>query len=358
MSAADELDESDALADALAFTVDFAVADDDGLFVGLDEDLAAAVDTWPGASGAFVQLGLAAGWTLFLADPLELGLALEDAGGVLGAEPPGLALGATLWLGLALGLLDALELALVVLPLLVLPLEDVAGAVVVAVVAPGDLLLVAVTDACADGDAQALREGCSTTPGLLAGTPPAGEDVGEIVLPWPSAVGGVLDLVMLKAEPMALPTLINPWRVTGTTDRTTPSANTAAPRAKAGRSMASRQSLGRFGSRRRGSDCAPPRPAGLLRRRISLTATPETPSQTPRIQLGWLACAGRDRILSRIRSRPSEPGSTWSAAAWSSRRKKSAKSFPCPPSKPRPDLTMTPAPAPRATRPCHARCDS
>ena len=115
---------------------------------------------------------------------------------------------------------------------------------------------------------------------------------------------------MLKAEPMASPTLINPWRVTGTTARTTPTANTAAPRAKAGRSMASRQSLGRRGSRRPGSDCAPPRPAGLLRRRISLTATPETPSQTPWIQLGWLACAGRDRILSRIRSRPSAPGST------------------------------------------------
>ena len=43
----DELDESDALADVLAFTVDFALADDDGLFAGLDEDLVAAADTWP-----------------------------------------------------------------------------------------------------------------------------------------------------------------------------------------------------------------------------------------------------------------------------------------------------------------------
>jgi hypothetical protein len=193
MPAVDELDESDALADMLAFTVDFALGDDDGLFVGLDEDLAAAVDTWPRVGAAFVQLGLAAGWTLFLADPLGLGLALEDAGGVLGAEPPGLALGVSVPLGLALGLLDALELAPAVLPLLVLPLEDVAGAVVVAAVPPGDLLLVAVTDACADGDAQALREGCSTTPGLLDGTPAADEDAGEIVLPWPSAVGGLLE---------------------------------------------------------------------------------------------------------------------------------------------------------------------
>jgi hypothetical protein len=303
----DEFDESDALADVLAFPVDFALADDDGLFVGLDEGLAAAVDTWPRVGAAFVQLGLAAGWTLFLADPLELGLApvlaLADVEGVAGTEPPGLALGLTL--GLALALPDAPELALVVLPLVVLPLEDVADAVVVAVVPPGDLLLVGVTDGCVDGDAQALREGCRSTAGLLDG-PPAGEGVGAVV-PWPSWVPEPLEEGLLKAEPMALPTLMNPWRVTGTTDRTTPSANTAAPTAKAGRSMASRQSLGRRGSRRCGAcRCGTRKP----RRRISLAAAPETGSQTPRIQLGWLACAGRDRILSRIRSRPSEPGST------------------------------------------------
>ncbi len=194
MPVVDELDESDALADVLAFAVDFALADDDGLFVGLDDDLAAAVDTWPPVGAEFVQLGLAVGWALFLADPLELGLApvlaLEDVAGVAGAEPPGLALGVTLPLGLALALPDALELALAVLPLL--PLEDVAGAVVVAVVPPGDLLLVAVTDECVDGDAQALREGGRTPAGLLDGAP-AGEGVGEIVLPWPSWVRGPLE---------------------------------------------------------------------------------------------------------------------------------------------------------------------
>ncbi len=167
----------------LAFAVDFALADDDGLFVGLDEDLVAAVDTWPRVGAEFVQLGLAVGWTLFLADPLELGLApvlaLEDVVGVAGSEPPGLALGVTLPLGLALALPDALELALAVLPLLVLPLEDVAGAVVVAVVLLGELLLVGVTDECVDGDAQALREGCRTTAGLLDGTLPAAEDASE-----------------------------------------------------------------------------------------------------------------------------------------------------------------------------------
>ncbi len=307
----DALDEPDALADVLAFALDFALADDDGLFAGVDEDLVAAVDTWPRVGTELEQLGLAVGWTLFLADPLELGLApvlaLEDFAGLVGTEPPGLALGVTLSLGLALALPDALELALAVLPLLVLPLEDVAGAVVVAVVLLGELLVVVVTDECVDGDPQALREGCRTTAGLLDGTLPVAEPVGEVV-PWPSWVPGPLEEgLMLKAEPMASPTFINPWRVTGTTDRTTPTANTAAPRAKAGRSMASRQSLGRRGSRRCGAGrCGTRKP----KRRINLSATPETPSQTPRIQLGWLACAGRDRILSRIRSRPSEPGST------------------------------------------------
>jgi hypothetical protein len=313
----DAPDESDALADVL----DFALADDDGLFAGLDEDLVATVDTWPRVGAELVQLGLAVGWTLFLADLLGLGLALvlalEDVVGVAGAEPPGLALGVTLPLGLALALPDALELALavlplLVLPLLVLPLEDVAGAVVVAVVLLGGLLLVAVTDGCVDGDVQLLREGDATTAELVDGAPSAAEGAGDLV-PWPSVVGGALfEVLILKAEPMASPTVIIPWRAAGTTDKTTPTANTAAPMAKAGRSMASRQSLGRRGSRRCGAcrcgacRCGTRKP----RRRISLAAAPETGSQTPRIQFGWLAWAGRDRILSRIRSRPSEPGST------------------------------------------------
>jgi hypothetical protein len=302
------VDDALAESDALAFVVDFALADDDGLFVGFDEVLVEAVDTWPCAGAGLVQLGLAAGRVLFVADLLGLGLALvlalADVVGVPVAEPPGLALGVSVPLGLALALPDGLELALAVLPLLVLPLEDVAGAVVVLL---GELLLVGVPDACADGDAQALSEDCAIAVGLLDGAPAVAEGVRELV-PWPSVVGSALpeELLMLRAEPMASPTFIIPWRAAGTTDRITPTANTAAPTAKAGRSMASRQSLGRCGSRRRGAGCAPPRP----RRRISLTAPPEMPSQTPRIQLGSLACAGRDRILSRIRSRPSEPGST------------------------------------------------
>jgi hypothetical protein len=153
----------------LAFAVDFALADCDGLFVGVDEALAEAVDTWPCVGAELVQLGLVVGWRLFLADLLGLGLALllalEDVVGVVGAEPPGLALGVAFTLGLALGLPDALELALAVLPLLVLPLEDVAGAVVVVVVLLGEPLLVGVTDGSVDDDGQPLSEGW---------TPPAG----------------------------------------------------------------------------------------------------------------------------------------------------------------------------------------
>jgi hypothetical protein len=127
-----------------------------------------------------VEHGLGVAWTLFLADLLGLGLALDDVVGVVGTEPPGLALGVMVALGLALALPDGLELAPPV-PLLELPLEDVAGAVVVAVVLLGDLPVVDVTAGRVDGDAQALGEGCRTTAGLLDGTPPVAEDVEEFV---------------------------------------------------------------------------------------------------------------------------------------------------------------------------------
>jgi hypothetical protein len=127
-------------------------------------------------------------------------LALADVVGVDVAEPPGLALGVSLPLGLALALPDGLELVLAALPLLVLPLEDVAGAVVVAVVLLGELLLLDVTDGCADGDVQVLVEDCATAAGLLDGAPAAAEGAGEIVLPWPSVAGGPLEELPVMAE--------------------------------------------------------------------------------------------------------------------------------------------------------------
>jgi hypothetical protein len=111
---------------------------------------------------------------------------------------------------------------------------------------------------------------------------------------------------------MVLVTDSSPSRAGGTIDRTTPTANTAAPMAKAGRSIASRQSLGRCGACRRGAcrrdagRCDTGRcEAGRRWRR------PGTRRQIPSAPLaGWLAWDGPDRIFSRIRSRPSAPGCT------------------------------------------------
>jgi hypothetical protein len=102
----------------------------------------------------------------------------------------------------------------------------------------------------------------------------------------------------------------------GTTDNTTPMANTVTPTAKAGRSIASRQSLGRFGGRcAAGLVCSSPRAGSLCRtrspeRRQKPATKPEMASQTPSAPVGRPTWAGRDRILSRIRSRPSAAGST------------------------------------------------
>jgi hypothetical protein len=176
------VDEALAESDALVDVVDFALADDDALFVGFDEAL---VDTWPCPGARLVQLGLGVGGALFLADLLGLGLALvlalADVVGVAVAEPPGLALGVSLPLGLRLALPDGLELSPAVL-LLVLPLEDVAGAEVVAVVPLAGPLLVDVADACVDGDGQALDEGGPIAAALLAGTPLDAEGVRGVVL--------------------------------------------------------------------------------------------------------------------------------------------------------------------------------
>ncbi len=68
-----------------------------------------------------------------------------------------------------LGLAEGLELGLVALPLLWLPLDDVAGAVVVWVAVLGGLVLVCVAGGCVDGDGQAVGVVCAATPGAVAG---------------------------------------------------------------------------------------------------------------------------------------------------------------------------------------------
>ena len=172
--------------------------------------------------------------------------------------PLGSGLGLTL--GLVLGLAEGLVLGVVVLPLLWLPLDDVTGAVVVSVAPRGGLVLVCVADGCVDVGGQGVGV-CAATPGAVVGPLPSGAGVGSGLLPLPSVApwpleGGVL---MLRAEVMAWLISASPWRAGGTADRTTPMANTATPMAKAGRSIASRQSLGRCGGRRSPPRRSPPR---------------------------------------------------------------------------------------------------
>ena len=177
--------------------------------------------------------------------------------------PLGLGLGLRLTLGLVLELAEGLGLGLVALPVLWLSVDDVAGAVVVWVAPLGGLVLVCVAGGCVDGDRQGVGVVCTATPGAVAGPVPSAAGEGTGVLPLPSVTPGPLEgeVLMLRAEPMASPIVNIAWRAGGTTDRTTPMANTATPMAKAGRSIASRQSLGRCGARppRRGTGPSGPR---------------------------------------------------------------------------------------------------
>lgn len=263
-------------------------------------DTAACVGDW------LVQVGLGLAWAvLFLLAEAEprLELALADAVAFVVGVPPGLALGLTLALGLVLALAEALALALAVLVLLWLRLDDVAGAVVVVVIRPGELVLVSATAGRVDDGAQELEEGCAARPALLDSAAPAAEGLGEFVpapAPAPAPVGELPPVMAALRSPV---TRSSPARAGGTTARTTPRANTAAPTPNAGRSIASRQSLGRFGSRGCGAGRTPSR-------RTRAVVKPTMAAQTPSSPLGWLAWAGRDRILARIRSRPSAPGST------------------------------------------------
>jgi hypothetical protein len=357
-----------------------AVPADEALWAGEEAavDDAAAVETAEctvlGHDGSALGGSALLGGSAFLTAPSELELlvlgllvlgllvlgllVLGDVVGAVVGVTLGETLGLTDGLGLVLALAEALALALAeVLALLRIPLGDVGGAAAVVVVLLAGLVVVVLTAACVDDDTQGLGEVGLATPGLVDPGPSAVVGWGPAVPP-PSVVPPAAEELLLlpvMAELSASPTETVHWRAGGTAARTTPTANTAMPVAKAGRSIAWRQSRCRRGA----GFCAAGRPSRPgTSRRASPAAKPEIASQTPRAPLGWLARPGRDRIFSRIRSRPSAPGSTCSAAAWSSRRKNSAKSFPCPPSNPRPDFTMTPVLVPRAKRPCRARCDS
>jgi hypothetical protein len=300
------LDAEDALFFGVALdeTVDVALADPvdaDALDVAEVSDVAEFVELVHVASGL--------GRALFLGGSAELalGLGLGDFVGV--AVEEGLSLGLALPLGLLLVLTEAEGLELGVLPVLSLALDDVdvAGAVAVVDALLEALVLVSVSDGRVDGDEHAACVVCGATPGNVGTVSSAAEGFGAV--DWPAGVPAAGEgLLFVKACVMSFPTFMSPWRAGGTTARSTPTANTAAPTAKAGRSIASRQSLGRCGAFRCADSGRPSRFGA--RRRPSPARNPEMATQAPSTPLGRLARAGRDRIFSRIRSRPSAPGST------------------------------------------------
>lgn len=165
------------------------------------------------------------------------------------------------------------------------------------------------------------------------GTPAADDRSAEA---WPSGTPPPPPAPLWLVSPTDALNCPTTWRSGGTAASMTPTANKAMPTARAGRSIASRQSLGCCRGRRAWPDAArgtPRAPAALCPPR---TAARARSARSPRATAarGRRAWAGRDRILYRMRSRPSAPGSTWFAAACSSRRTNSAKSSPPAPSGP------------------------
>jgi hypothetical protein len=230
---------------ALAELVDLGELVDLAALVDLAELV--AVDA-PVRAGDALQVALGVGWTTFLSVVVGLAFVL----GVEVAVPEGVGLGLLLplelaeALGLVLGLGEALALTLGVL--LGLPAGDVAGVLGVPVdpvVLLGELDVDEAGDECTEGDGQADFDALGATAGIGVGDSPATE--GAAVLGWAppgrELAGEEPDMAALRVEP----NWATACRAGGTTARTRPAAKTAAPIAKAGRSIASRQSTGRRG---------------------------------------------------------------------------------------------------------------
>jgi hypothetical protein len=169
-------------------------------------------------------------------------------------------------------------------------------------------------------------------------------------LPDPAAPGP-LPLVLEEEIPTAEASWTKASR-SGGNARTTPMANTAQAIARAGRSSPSRHSRGCLPGwpSAAGSSCPP---GNMFQRRTRPARNPQRAQGAIESLLAW---AGLDRTRARIRSSPSGRGSTWSAAACSSRRKNSAKSCPCGGMPSWPGLLITPAPGRRAGRSCRGLC--
>ena len=288
----------------VAVAVDPLAADVEALWLG-----PGVVQGAVGAGPALVAVPDGLAWWLGLEVAVALGLGLAVAVAL------GLGLAVAVALGLGLAASEGLVPGLAA-PLLSAPLDDTAGLVVTASCAgelarPDEPDAVGVADGCVEAAAQvALALGAM--PAMLLDESAALADAGAAPLlsgdPAPDEAE-----VPVMAELRFAPKWAISLRVVGTTARTTPRVNTARPVAKAGRSIASCQSLGRFGALPPGEGG----PAGS-RRRIRepswapKAAMPPQMAITPCRSLAW---ADRDWIFSRIRSRPSAPGWISSPAA-------------------------------------------
>jgi hypothetical protein len=184
--------------------------------------------------------------------------------------PAGVVLGLGLLLSLELG--EALELALALAEELALELAvplgllvgDVAGVLVVPLelaVLLGELDADDFADECTEGEGQPDLDGLATAP--VIGVPGCPATEGAAVVGRPPAGPEVLVEEPVMTALRVEPNWANACRDVGTEARTKPIAKTAAPIAKAGRSIASRQSTGRRGacrlSPRRRVDSSPRR---------------------------------------------------------------------------------------------------
>ena len=323
--------------------------------LGLDPALAGVF-----AEAVSLALALPVGLALALAVGLALALALALALPV--ALPFGLALALTLPLGLTMSLLLCDGMAVLGEAVTLGVVGGVAGAVDRAVLDAAGFAEPAARDW--DGDAHGAADGLAFPGDALPSSPLAPE--ARPVPPGPA------ELAVRLGEPAntSVLTWTNASRSGGTAASTTATANTATPMASAGRSIASRRSMGRA--------CPGPAPrAGVLPRRGGAPAprgalcSPRAPdkrrtrpARKPEPQRARLASSaaeaytGPDLIFSRIRSRPSVLGSTWSAAACSDRRTNSANSSPGMPSGRWLRRVISLAPAPSAGRSCPGPCGS
>lgn len=274
-----------------------------------DPDVDVAVVGWSVVLGAVVGPHVAVPVIPSISLPL-VALRLAFAESALGELVVPVAVAVLVAVAVPVAVLVAVAVPVAVVVLVGVAVPELAGVAFGVTDLPGSAVADVVAAAGEEVDGHAVALGLLwplvVLPGLLAplDEPPNGLE------PVPARLGVPL---LLFEMPATWPIWTRASRVGGSA-RATPTANTAHATARAGRSNPSRQSRGR----RRASP-APSRPGPVLSRssrpafQRSLRAPRKPPTcPTPACLLAW---ADPDRTRARIRSRPSGPGSTWSAAA-------------------------------------------